>query len=156
MSELRALVGPNAIRTFVIGVGKSLVSLNLVAQAGGTDHAFLVDAGGNVAKDFADALDQIRGVASSCDFSIPQASSGGGSVDPNKVNVSYTPNGSGSPTRVSQTFMSDPRNCDSNGGWYYDNPASPKTIKLCDATCRALSGGALHVEFGCETRVQPQ
>ena len=31
------------IRTFVIGVGNSLSSLNLIAQAGGTDRAFLVD-----------------------------------------------------------------------------------------------------------------
>jgi Mg-chelatase subunit ChlD len=151
----RALAGPNAIRTFVIGVGTSLVSLNLVAQAGGTDHAFLVDTGGDVAKEFADALDQIRGAAASCDFSIPDASSGAEPIDPNKVNVSYIPTGSSSPRRVPQTFMGDPDNCDSNGGWYYDDPTSPTMIKLCDATCRALSTGAIQVEFGCDTVEQP-
>jgi Mg-chelatase subunit ChlD len=151
----RALAGPNAIRTFVIGVGSSLVSLNLVAQAGGTDHAFLVDAGGNVAKEFADALDQIRGAASSCDFTIPDASSGADPIDPSKVNVSYIPKGTSSPTRVPQTSMGDPDNCDSNGGWYYDDPSSPTMIKLCETTCQALSTGTIQVEFGCETVEQP-
>ena len=151
----RALSGPHQIRTFVIGVGRSLVSLNLVAQAGGTDHAFLVDTGGDVAKEFADALDQIRGAATSCDFSIPDASSGDEPIDATKVNVSYIPNGSSSPTRVAQTFMGDPQNCDSNGGWYYDDPAAPTMIKLCDATCQSLSTGSIQVEFGCDTIEQP-
>jgi hypothetical protein len=151
----KALAGPHAIRTFVIGVGSALVSLNLVAQAGGTDHAFLVDTGGDVAKEFGDALDQIRGAASSCDFSIPQAGAGAEKVDPSKVNVSYGANGGSSTTRVPQTFMGDGRNCDSSGGWYYDDPAAPTVIKLCDATCRSLSGSAIQVEFGCDTVVRP-
>jgi len=151
----RALAGPNAIRTFVIGVGSSLVSLNLVAQAGGTDHAFLVDTGGDVAKEFADALDQIRGAATSCDFSIPEASSAAEPIDPTKINVSYMPNGSSSPKQVPQTFMGDPKNCDANGGWYYDNPKAPTMIKLCPATCQSLSSGSIQVEFGCDTVEQP-
>jgi hypothetical protein len=150
-----ALAGPHAIRTFVIGVGRSLVSLNLVAQAGGTDHAFLVDTGGDVAKDFADALDQIRGAASSCDFSIPVAGSGAEKIDPTKVNVSYGADGANATTRVPQTFMGSGSNCDSSGGWYYDDPAAPTVIKLCDATCRSLSGSAIQVEFGCDTVVRP-
>jgi hypothetical protein len=151
----KALAGPQAIRTFVIGVGSSLVSLNLVAQAGGTDHAFLVDTGGDVAQEFADALDQIRGAASSCDFSIPRGGSGAEKIDPTKVNVSYGADGSNTTTRVPQTFMGSGSNCDSSGGWYYDDPAAPTVIKLCDATCRSLSGSAIQVEFGCDTVVRP-
>jgi len=150
-----ALAGPYAIRTFVIGVGRSLVSLDLIARAGGTDHAFLVDTGGDVAKEFADALDQIRGAASSCDFTIPKMSSDGQAINPAQVNVSYTAGGSGSPIRVPQTFMGQPSNCDEAGGWYYDNPQAPTAIKLCDATCRTLSGGSIQVEFGCDTVVRP-
>lgn len=150
-----ALAGPYAIQTFVIGVGRSLSSLNSIAQAGGTDHAFLVDTGGDVAKEFADALDEIRGAASSCDFNIPAAAAGEASIDPTKVNVSYTASGSATPVRVPQTFMGDALNCDSSGGWYYDNPSSPRAIKLCEATCKSLSGNAIQVEFGCETQVRP-
>jgi len=151
----RALAGPNAIQTFVIGVGSALVSLDLIAQAGGTDHAFLVDTNGDVAKEFSDALDQIRGTATSCDFGIPSAGSGDDSIDPAKVNVSYIPSGSTTPTRVPQTFMGDPKNCDSSGGWYYDDPSSPTTIKLCEATCQSLRSGSIQVEFGCQTVAQP-
>lgn len=150
-----ALSGPHAIRTFVIGVGRSLVSLNLVAMAGGTDHAFLVDTGGDVAKEFADALDQIRGAASSCDFTIPSTGTAGEAINPQKVNVSYTANGSSAPTSVPRTFKGDASSCDSAGGWYYDNPTAPTAIKLCDATCKSLGGGSIHVEFGCDTVVQP-
>jgi Mg-chelatase subunit ChlD len=151
----RALAGPHAIQTFVIGVGSSLISLDLVAQAGGTDRAFLVDTGGDVGEEFADALDQIRGAASSCDFSIPSEGSAGEAIDPLKVNVSYTARGSNSATLVPQTFMGDPSNCDSSGGWYYDDSTAPTAIRLCDATCRSLSGGAIQLEFGCDTVVQP-
>lgn len=150
-----ALSGPNAIRTFVIGVGRSLVSLNLVAQAGGTGQAFLVDTGGDVAKAFSDALDQIRGVAASCDFAIPTQSAAGMTINPSKVNVRYMATGTSTSRLVSQTFMSDPKNCSSAGGWTYDNPSAPTLIKLCDSTCQSLSGGSIQVEFGCDTIVQP-
>jgi hypothetical protein len=150
-----ALSGPSQIRTFVIGVGSSLVSLDLVAQAGGTDHAFLVDTGGDVAQEFADALDQIRGQAASCDFIIPDASSGSEPIDPTKVNVSFIPSGTSSPARVPQVSKGDPRNCDRAGGWYYDDPDAPTMIKLCEATCDSLSSGSIQVEFGCDTVEQP-
>ncbi len=150
-----ALNGPNQVRTFVIGVGSSLLNLNLVPEAGGTGQAFLVDTGGDVAKEFADALDEIRGAAASCDFGIPDASSGSEAIDPKKVNVSYIPSGSTTPTRVPQAAMGDPSNCDSDGGWYYDDPAAPTLIKLCEATCEALSTGSIQVEFGCDTIEQP-
>jgi hypothetical protein len=150
-----ALAGPHAIKTFVIGVGRSLQSLNLIAEAGGTGEAFLVDTGGDVAKEFSDALDQIRGVASACDFSIPTSAGAGMTVNPAKVNVSYTPTGASEATLVAQTFEGDPSNCTAEGGWYYDNPSAPTMIKLCEATCASLSGGSIQVEFGCDTIVQP-
>jgi Mg-chelatase subunit ChlD len=42
-----ALAGMPSISTFVIGVGSSLGSLNQLAQAGGTNMAFIVDTGGD-------------------------------------------------------------------------------------------------------------
>jgi hypothetical protein len=146
-----ALNGPQKIQTFVIGVGSSLTSLNLIAQAGGTNMAFLVDTGGNVGMSFAAALNQIRGSATPCDFTIP-AQTAQGPVDPKRVNVSYTPAG-GMRVTVPMTQGGLPSNCAANGGWYYDDPASPKSIKLCDATCQALQGGKVELEFGCKTIV---
>jgi hypothetical protein len=46
-----------------------------------------------------------------------------------------------------------PSNCGANGGWYYDDPAAPKNIKLCDSTCQSLQGGRVDLEFGCKTIV---
>lgn len=146
-----ALAGPHAIKTFVIGVGDSLVALNLVARAGGTGQAFLVDAGGDVAATFGDALEQIRGAAASCVFAIPERSAAGMKVNPAQVNVRYTPAGSTASTLVTQTFMSNPQHCDDAGGWYYDNPLAPTRIELCQSTCQALSQGSVQVEFGCDT-----
>jgi len=71
-----ALASPAAIQTFVIGVGDSLQSMNLIAAAGGTKQAYLVeDANASVA--FGQALEQIRGVAAPCDFVIPTQGSQG-------------------------------------------------------------------------------
>jgi hypothetical protein len=144
------LAGANHIQTFVIGVGQSLTSLNLIAQSGGTGQAYLVDTGGSVAQAFTAALNAIRGQAASCDFAIP-AQTSQGPVDPHKVNVYYTPKGSTQRVAVLMTPNGDPAGCGMGGGWYYDNPAAPKVIKLCDATCQSLNGGRVEVEFGCAT-----
>jgi Mg-chelatase subunit ChlD len=145
-----ALSGPNHVQTFVIGVGKSLTNLNLIAHAGGSGDAFLVDTGGTVAKAFTDALNQIRGNAVPCDFKIP-AQSSQGTVDPHLVNVYDTPQGTTQRVPVLMTHNGDPAACGTAGGWYYDDPAAPKTIKLCSSTCQALKGGKVEVEFGCKT-----
>ncbi len=147
-----ALAGPSKIQTFVIGVGNSLTSLNLIAQAGGTNMAYLVDTGANVGQAFPAALNQIRGTATPCDFTIPSQTSQG-PVDPSRVNVSLTPKGATQSTSVPMTQGGLPSNCGANGGWYYDDPAAPKTIKLCDSTCQSLQGGRVNLEFGCKTIV---
>lgn len=149
----RALRGAPSIQTFVIGVGDSLQSLDDVARAGGTGHAYLVDPNANLSSAFAQALDKIRGAVASCDFAIPTQSSSGEKVNPSKVNVSLTVNGA--LTRISQTFDNDANNCRDAGGWYFDNPSAPTRIRLCESTCQALSGGTIQVEFGCDTVVQP-
>lgn len=44
---------------------------------------------------------------------------------------------------------------DAAGGWYYDEPSDPATIRLCDSTCsvvtQARSGATLDVEYGCQS-----
>jgi len=148
-----ALASPAAIQTFVIGVGSSLQSLNLIAQAGGTRQAYLVE-DANAAVAFAEALQQIRGVAAPCDFLIPTTGSQG-KIDAKKVNVAFTPTGATMPTLIAQTSDGGVATCGPDGGWYYDNPSAPTTIKLCPTTCASLSVGSVQVEYGCETIVQP-
>lgn len=149
-----ALASPAAIQTFVIGVGSSLQSLNLIAEAGGTKQAYLVE-DSNAATAFGEALERIRGVASPCDFLIPTERAQGKKVDPTLVNVQYTPTGSTQPTLVPQTADGSAMTCGPDGGWHYDNPTAPTAIKLCPATCTSLGSGRVEVQFGCQTVVQP-
>jgi Mg-chelatase subunit ChlD len=145
-----ALAGPSRLQTFVVGVGRSLTSLDLIAQNGGTGQAILIDTGGDLGQAIADALKQIRGRALSCDFVIPARASQG-AVDPRQVNVRYQAAGATTSMIVPMTFQGDPANCSLTGGWYYDDPTAPTTIKLCDATCQSIMGGRIDVEFGCKT-----
>lgn len=150
----QAWSGPHTIRTFVLGVGAMLSSLDAIAQAGGTNEALLVDTSGDLAKQLSEALERIRSESAvSCDFTIPDGGEGM-QVDPSKVNVRASTAG-GSSSLVSQTFMSDPGNCDAAGGWYYDDPANPTKIKLCDSTCRELQRGRIQIQYGCDTVVRP-
>jgi hypothetical protein len=151
-----ALASASAIQTFVIGVGSSLQSLNLIAEAGGTEQAYLVE-DANAAAAFAEALQQIRGAASPCDFLIP-TDGAQGKVDPTRVNVEFTPTGSSAPMLIAQTSDGSAASCGPEGGWHYDNPSAPQAIKLCPASCSMVnggdlqvSGGTVQVQFGCET-----
>jgi hypothetical protein len=151
-----ALASTAAIQTFVIGVGSSLQSLNLIAEAGGTKQAYLVE-DTNAASAFAEALEQIRGAASPCDFLIPTEGVQG-KIDPTQVNVDFTPTGSATPVLIAQTSDGSAATCGPEGGWHYDNPAAPQAIKLCPASCSLVnsggvqvSGGTVQVQFGCET-----
>jgi hypothetical protein len=146
-----ALASPAAIRTFVIGVGSSLDALSLVAKAGGTEKAYLVE-DSNAATAFADALEKIRSVAAPCDFLIPEQ---GSKVDPTRLNVKYTPARSTTATLLAQTSDGSASTCGAACGWHYDNPQSPKSIQLCPTTCQALGSGSVQVEFGCQTLIQP-
>ena len=53
------------INTYVVGVGPSLQALNQIAQAGGSNMAYLVESGNT--QQFLDALHSIRRKATSCD-----------------------------------------------------------------------------------------
>ena len=138
-----------SVKTFVIGIGQSLTTLNLIASEGGTGQAHIIS-GANAGQEFAEALDTIRG-GLSCTMSIPVPSSG--VADPNLLNVAYAPDGSEQEVlpRVGSAFE-----CGGEPGWHYDNPASPSKIQLCPASCDRIEveSGAMEVVMGCESVVK--
>jgi hypothetical protein len=144
--------GTPSVKTFVIGVGSELSSLNQIATAGGTGQAYLVDTGGNVTQQFIDALNEIRS-SGACLFQIPQPDVG--VVDFNLVNVNLVD--PADPDHPETVFgVGTEAGCDpSTGGWYYDNPAAPEMILLCPATCDHVRVNDLDVEVlvGCSTIV---
>ncbi len=139
-----------SIKTFVIGVGSSLTSLNKIAASGGTTQAIIVDTATNPGQQFLDALDQIRG-AIGCNYNIPD--SGGQAPDYGKVNVAFTPSGG------AQDILKNTGNaggCQGGPGWYYDNPSNPTQIILCPSSCDVVSNqpGKVDVVVGCQTIVK--
>jgi len=139
------------ILTFVIGVGSALTNLNQIAQAGGTTTAFIVDTSANVTQQFIDALNAIRGAVVACEYVIPTPEAG--TIDPNKVNVEYTPGAGGNPVLIPK--VADASACPASGdGWYYDNPTSPSKVILCPSTCALVkqdSQAQISVLFGCSS-----
>jgi hypothetical protein len=151
-----ALAGPSRIQTFVIGVGGSLANLDQVAQAGGTGQAFLTDTSADLATELTAALEAIRTSATPCAYQIPDSSERG-VIDPDRVNVHLVPSGAATPTLVPMTPDGTAAGCGPEGGWYYDDPASPSVVELCDSTCSDAFNADVELQFGCETIVkEPQ
>jgi len=147
--------GGPPIKTYVLGVGPSLQNLEQITRAGGTDKTYLVE-GGNVSEQVLAALNQIRLAASiRCELQIP-APPAGKILDFNYVNLLYTDH-RGQRTALFNT--GDSAGCSaSGGGWYYDDPAQPKKILLCENTCNIVKydpGGELDYAIGCKTIIPP-
>lgn len=148
-----AYTSPNAIPTFVIGVGASLNNLNAIAAAGGTSQAFVVDANANAALHFREALKKIRRVAVACEYEIPEITDA--TILYDKVNVTFR-EGQEPPNTVA--YVTNEGLCHS-GGWHYDSASAPTSIVLCPSTCESLhqlDEVEVEVVYGCETVVQPE
>jgi hypothetical protein len=146
-------------QTYVIGVGASVVSLDTVAVAGGTGHAYLVDTSMSTTQRFVAAMNSIRSEAAlPCQYEIPAAAADAGArVDYGNVNVAYTEGSdAGHGTRTILLQVPSASACDgATGGWYYDDPNTPKSIQLCGSTCMGIEkdvGGRIEVLVGCKTQ----
>lgn len=158
-----AAVRASGVRTFVVGVqnpqgldgGENLDNLNIIAEAGGTERAFIVQTGDPVQTEaeFKAVIDGIRGVSVSCNIEIPLPPTGTEFI-PEKVNVKY----SGAAGEIAIDLAYDP-DCATPDSWRYDDPAAPATIVLCGDTCGTVqrdTTATLNVEFGCERRGVPR
>lgn len=144
--------------TYVIGVGEKLEALNSIAKGGGTDKAFIINSDDpaqtpeKTQAELLAAVNLIRGKSISCELPVP-APPAGKKLDPNKVNVHFTPTG--------QADESLPYGeaCGGKVAWHYDDAAHPTKILLCDDTCNTVKAdatGKLGVEFACVDRVVVQ
>jgi Mg-chelatase subunit ChlD len=155
------LDGDPSITTYVVGVfaptdTEARGNLNDIAEAGGSESAFLVDTTGNVEEEFLAALDAIRGTGLACEFQIP-APSAGSTLDYSFVNVEFTSGG----TTQQLFFVADESACDATtGGWYYDiapSDGTPTKIIACPASCstfQAATDGSVAIRLGCQTVVR--
>lgn len=90
-----------------------------------------------------------------CEFDIPKPEAG--AINPGAVNVRIV--GDGGETRVYK--VGDASDCDDDGGWYYDDDASPSKVILCPASCDLAQtqvgpgkSGRIEVLYGCPTEVK--
>lgn len=142
----------DGITTYSIGLAGSNESLmNLIAQQGGSNSAFLIG-NGNTSADLLAALQAIQGNSVACQFVVPETSADGEPINPGLVNVLYSPNG-GEGELVPQVGGAD--ECGSSPGWYYDDPANPKAVILCPGFCdqvQASESAQIKLKFGCATQ----
>jgi hypothetical protein len=143
--------GEPGVDTYVLGVGPFLDNLQQIAQAGGTEQAYLIG-DEDVENKVLAALNSIRGAASiPCELQLPEPSSA--KIDYGLVNVAYQDSSCVLSTIYNVTSEAS---CDAaEGGWYYDDPSAPTSVKLCGASCDVVSapGGRLAFTVGCETKV---
>ncbi len=150
-----ALTGTPPVKTYVLGVGPALQSLNAIAMAGGTNMAYLVDAAmGNVTDALIAALKAIVKPLG-CDYTIP---TNGQPLDYGQVNVQVKIGANGAPMLIGK--VNDAAACTTSGGWYYDvnPPGKPTKITLCPDSCSPLTmtdGSSLQVLIGCASIVPP-
>lgn len=152
----------NGVRTFVIGSPGSEETravLSELAAKGGTARSdcshdgpeychFDMTTTPDLAKGLAQALEEIGMSLRSCEYPIP-APPAGQALDPDLVNVLYTPE-----SADTETIARDASTDECNEGWQYS--ADGKNIVLCGAACervRAEPSGTVEVLFGCETVV---
>ena len=154
------------IRTFVIGSPGSEDTRNVLsalAREGGTAQPNCSDDGPvychldmttepDLAKGLAGALDQVAASLRSCEYPIPPPP-GNRSLDPNLVNVLYTPSDG-----KTETIGRDPSSSKCDQGWQYSSDG--KSIILCGDACTAAKndvGAKVEILFGCKTvSVEPR
>ncbi|HLV64367.1 MAG TPA: vWA domain-containing protein [Polyangiaceae bacterium] len=150
-SECRS--GNLGVKTYVLGVGPLLGNLAEIAEAGGTEHAYLVE-GGDVSREVLNALNRIRGDAAiPCELKLPEPPAGT-VLSYDQVNIKYAD------SECQSTYfyyVESADACGDNGGWYYDDPSAPERIHLCPTTCDqvAAPGGRLYYTVGCATIFKP-
>ena len=90
-----------------------------------------------------------------CNYPIPPAPAGM-SLDRNKVNVKYTPQGADPAMVQPYGKVGGVDGCGDLSAWYFDNEMTPTQVMLCPTACNAVgsgTGGSVDVLFGCETVV---
>ena len=117
--------------------------LGLSAATGGIVQSICAADWGPVSDAIAAAV--VETTSLPCSYAVP--SPGGGlSVNPEQVNVYAAAEGERTliPNVAAETA------CGAEPGWYYDNPADPRTLELCGASCVSVTG-SVDIDFGCDT-----
>jgi hypothetical protein len=162
-----AAEGSPALKTFVVGVfSPSAIedinapqNLNAIAEAGGTDSAYVINTDSDVLLEFYNALDSIRSSAApACDFKLASDTSGS-LVNYDLVNLQFT-NDSGDKTSLYNVKTKAGCAANDDQGWYYVTELgseTPSQISVCPGVCedfKASKNGRIELKIGCKTLVR--
>ena len=140
----------------------------LACAATGTVYLNLTQQSGTVPGDMCGGASTFGGVFSAlaqtivsgtkldCQWQIPPPPAGE-TFDRSKLNMQYTPGGSG--TALPVYFAESADACGAEGGWYYDDPVNPTRVLVCPATCNTITNdlqGRIDILFGCGTVPVPK
>lgn len=155
--------GSPSVETYVIGVfaaaeaQEAQSNLDQIAQAGATDEAFVITTGGDLSAQFLAALEEIRGAALACDFTIPEPSSGD-TLDFGQVNLEFSDGGGDTRQLINVADEGACSNAPTEGWYYVRDPQTnqPTQITVCPEVCNdfeAATGAQVNLQIGCDTIV---
>jgi hypothetical protein len=138
------------VRTYVIGLNMNLGAegLNLIAEAGGTAQATLIDGSADVASALVTSMRTHAGTSNPCRIDIPIKLATGEPLDVSEINVIYeSPSGGENPI---QNVLDD-EDCggQANAGYYVVGSQNRIEAVLCPRTCTEVQPGFLRIELGC-------
>lgn len=139
------------VRIYVLGVGPSLTNLRVIAEAGGTEKAFLADQ--DNAEQVLEAFVAVRYAAQlPCELRVDSDALAESDINLNDSTVGFLDIGCG---YHNIDVVDGPDGCGKDGGWYFDDPSEPDKIHLCEATCGDVksTGRQLYYSIGCSLDV---
>jgi hypothetical protein len=170
----QGLAGTPPVPTFAIGVftpdaeATGTAGLEALAAAGGSGRPFVVEAlntdgtdgGSSLETRFVQALSGVRSASLPCRYALPAPDAG--AIDPEKINVVYTPGSPSSGPASTVPRVDTPEACQASAGWFLDRSdggagSAPPTVDFCPATCAAVRsdpGGRVELVSGCEAVVR--
>ncbi len=137
------------VLTYAIGLENGFTAdMNQIAAAGGTGSAILLGADPTTAQDLVTTLRTLRDDQRDCRYAVPPVA--GVVVSPYDLTVAYTltPGAPSTPLAL----VADITTCGANGGFFVDDPAQPKNLQLCPATCTGVhtsTSSHVAVSAGC-------
>jgi hypothetical protein len=97
----------------------------------------------------------VQGAGLACEWDIPPPADG--TINPEQVNVDYTPTGG---TRETLGWVANQDACaNALNGWYYDDASAPTKVFACPDTCGYIQqgggGSRIDIKFGCQRVIAP-
>ncbi|MFO0746685.1 MAG: hypothetical protein U1F43_13590 [Myxococcota bacterium] len=122
-----------SIRTFVVGIGSSLVSLNAIAAGGGTGTATIVDTTTPVPEQLRRAFAAVP-ESGSCTFDLPSDATLPGAAPGTSSLVAEAPG-----TTQTVPLVADDDACGESEGWFVETRDGVARARLCPTSCLAYA-----------------